>query len=284
MKENSKTAKELVIIFAALAAIGVVAFIDDLTGQNLDLAPFYLIISGFCVWFTGRRGGIAVSLIAFFAWEVEGLKYGIPGDERFFFTWNMAARSVLFIMVITLVHILKESYARERGLAMTDSLTGAANRRNFFAFLTTEISRARRQGTPVTLAYIDIDVFKQINDTYGHHEGDRVLKETTTALAAHIRQTDLLARLGGDEFAIVLPGCDANQAGAFVENARSALGGIVTPGGQVTYSFGVLTAMRAPENPEELVIAADKFMYEVKKSGRNGTKFGEFSGESPASE
>ncbi len=151
--------------------------------------------------------------------------------------------------------------SRLEGLARTDPLTGVPNRRVWEEELPRELERARRMGTGLCLAMIDLDNFKAYNDRFGHQAGDRVLKEAASAWRAQVRSTDLLVRYGGEEFALLLPACALEDAIKIIERLRA-----VTP--QVTCSIGV-ACWDFQESAGELFERADQALYGAKAEGRN---------------
>ncbi len=158
----------------------------------------------------------------------------------------------------------------ERRLSRTDGLTGAANRRAFYETAEVERKRALRYGRPMSLAYIDLDNFKQVNDQSGHDSGDRVLVCVAEVLRKHNRAENLVARLGGDEFALLLPEAGQISAGVVINKLRGLLNNAMRENGwPVTFSIGVVTYDKPPENMEEMVQVADKLMYTVKREGKN---------------
>ena len=153
--------------------------------------------------------------------------------------------------------------------ATHDPLTGLPNRRSLFESLRRETAHAARHGTPLTLAYMDLDGFKAVNDHLGHQEGDRVLVALAQALKATLRVEDLPARMGGDEFCAVLPGVDLDQAEAVMRRLFTAFEALRAPqGGQdppVTVSAGLAALeLDAPQAPETLARQADQAMYRAK--------------------
>ncbi len=151
----------------------------------------------------------------------------------------------------------------------TDPLTGLLNRRALTDFLDREIRRCRRYKHPLSLLLVDLDHFKGINDTQGHPEGDRLLRDVGELLLKEVRTVDLVARFGGDEFCLVLP--ETNPEGARVVARRVVEHLRARPGGQATCSIGV--AALTPEGkdgPEALVAAADRALYKAKAAGRDG--------------
>jgi diguanylate cyclase (GGDEF)-like protein len=161
---------------------------------------------------------------------------------------------------------LKAEIAR---LAASDPLTGLANRRALTTALAREVARSVRTKEPLSLAIMDIDFFKKINDTYGHVAGDDVLKEVAGAMAGNVRDVDLVARYGGEEFAIVLPNCPSEGALIVVERVRAAVSALPTVT-RVTVSAGISTACgEAGGGAEGLMAAADAALYASKHAGRD---------------
>lgn len=160
-------------------------------------------------------------------------------------------------------------------LARLDALTGLPNRRQFDEALHREWGRARRSGESLALLMIDIDHFKQLNDSYGHPVGDQRLREVGRALAeCATRGTDLVARYGGEEFAAILPAADMAQARALAEMMRAAVAQLrlASPvaGGFVTVSIGVgCVGTVGTDEPHDLLERADAALYEAKKAGRD---------------
>jgi diguanylate cyclase (GGDEF)-like protein len=159
-------------------------------------------------------------------------------------------------------------------LAITDSLTGVFNRRRFSDVLEREVAVSRRYHHSLCCVLADIDHFKRINDAHGHGVGDQVLKQVARALAATLREVDLVARYGGEEFAFLLPHTDKSSAIVAVRRVAETLRGltIAIDGATfgVTASFGVSCTDDIPSaDPNELVRAADLALYQAKKNGRD---------------
>lgn len=153
--------------------------------------------------------------------------------------------------------------------AVTDSLTGVANRRMFEQALENEIARARRHNMPFALVMYDVDHFKEVNDTHGHDVGDDVLKGITQTVQANIRTVDLLARWGGEEFVILSPQSSIDGASVMADKLRAAIAGqVFGRAGAVTASFGI--AMYEPgDDVASLLKKADAALYRAKQNGRN---------------
>jgi len=158
---------------------------------------------------------------------------------------------------------------RLKMMAITDGLTGLGNRRHFEKQLQYELDRARRYNHPLSLILFDIDYFKEINDRFGHEEGDRVLKLLATEINSRLRTPDLFFRWGGEEFAIIVVETPLSGAVKFAEQLREMISKIeFFPDLTVTASFGVVEACEL-ETRQELFKRADDALYEAKNSGRN---------------
>ncbi|MEA2238745.1 MAG: hypothetical protein QOC81_3469 [Thermoanaerobaculia bacterium] len=169
---------------------------------------------------------------------------------------------------------LLESNRRLEQLSITDGLTKLNNHRHFQDELARAFEESARYERPLSLAIVDLDFFKKVNDTYGHAIGDEVLKTISKIFQDSIRTTDLAARYGGEEFGLMLPETGMQDAMNFAEKIRELVEEtkIETPAGTIsaTVSIGVATVPHPRiHSPKELIVAADKALYRAKKNGRN---------------
>ena len=170
---------------------------------------------------------------------------------------------------------LETANQRLKRLVTIDALTGVANRRHFDRSIDRELRRTRREGQPLSLIFLDLDEFKRFNDTFGHAQGDDVLRRVGQVLNESFRRSsDFVARYGGEEFAVVLPGVDVRRAALYAERLRRQIWREAIPHdtstGRVTISAGVATvAPPMTATPEELLRAADEALYRAKCLGRN---------------
>ena len=208
----------------------------------------------------------------------------IPPDPRY---QNFVLVSMVVLITLIAVRYLLTSeanralylalhdlYAKMTWNAATDALTGIINHGYFVERLEIELQRAQRYHHSLSLIFMDLDHFKQINDTYGHHAGDQVLQQVALSLQQGIRETDLVARYGGEEFVILLPETDPAQARALAERLQQevALAHVRVPGKAaipITMSCGVASMPQMANSAEELLTAADQAMYRAKRAGRN---------------
>ncbi|HAH09816.1 MAG TPA: PleD family two-component system response regulator [Alphaproteobacteria bacterium] len=170
---------------------------------------------------------------------------------------------------------LRHSLQLSLEMAITDQLTGLFNRRYMSRHLNTLISSAAQSGKPVSFLILDIDYFKQVNDTYGHDVGDEVLREFASRISANVRGIDLACRYGGEEFVVVMPDTDLTFAYMVAERLRQSVADIpfpiaVSPGKlPVTISIGV-TAIDGPgDTADAMLRRADQALYRAKRDGRN---------------
>ncbi len=176
---------------------------------------------------------------------------------------------------LVLIWSRNEKMQELRLQASRDPLTGLKNRRRFEEELRNELARSRREQTVGAVLMLDLDNFKQVNDTLGHPAGDRVIADIAEVLAGRMRSTDTVARLGGDEFAIVLPRCDLDEAEEIAEAIGKAIR-LHTPPGEaappLTASIGIATFGPRAEGYDAVLSAADNAMYEAKRSGRDSVR------------
>jgi diguanylate cyclase (GGDEF)-like protein len=167
---------------------------------------------------------------------------------------------------------LKEAYKRIEELAELDELTGSFNRRCIMRMLDDEIARAHRSKTPFSVALIDLDWFKRINDAYGHPTGDEVLRTFAITIFANIRNIDRFGRYGGEEFLLILPETPHDVAARILDRQREIIAELdwsaFSPGMSVTISAGVAT-LAPNEAPDALLARADSALYAAKARGRN---------------
>lgn len=167
---------------------------------------------------------------------------------------------------------LKEAYKRIEELAELDELTGSLNRRCIMGVLDDEIASAHRNQTPCSVALIDLDWFKRINDAYGHPTGDEVLRTFAITVFANIRPIDRFGRYGGEEFLLLLPNMSEEGAARILDRLRAIIADLdwsaFSAGMQVTISAGVAT-LKPAETPDVVLARADSALYAAKARGRN---------------
>ncbi|MHB1100336.1 MAG: sensor domain-containing diguanylate cyclase [Burkholderiales bacterium] len=168
---------------------------------------------------------------------------------------------------------LRMQYERAHVNATRDALTDLQNRRGFVEAGNSEVERSKRYGHPLSVIYLDLDNFKQLNDTRGHDTGDAALSAIAGALRSVLRSNDLLARLGGDEFAMLLPEIGPEAATEVGRKIFAAVNSALRDFPPVTASIGVIRFARVNATFPDIMKVADELMYEVKKTGKNDVRF-----------
>ncbi len=258
----------------ATVLMACVAFGDQATGADVSFTLLYLGPIGFATWFVSLPVGVALSISSAVAssWVDIATRHtpGTPGV----LAWNFSVQLGVFLALVLLLWALKRRLLAEQQLARTDPVTGLSNRRAFLEMALVEMERARRTGRPLTVAYLDADDFKAVNDEYGHAQGDAVLFAAASTLRGETRAVDGVARLGGDEFGLLLVDTDGATAKALLQRLRGALLETMARNGwRVTFSIGAATFAAPPRSLDEMLSHADQLMYDAKRSGKDAARF-----------
>ena len=267
--ERLERLPRLVVLLLGLALIAAIAWLDYVTGPKLLLNVFYLLPVMLVAWVTASTTcGLLAVLATFLVGPLEAFFDGLHLYTLPVEVWNAGMRTAVFCIVLLLLAEVRELVARLQEQSLTDELTGVANRRAFLEVATREIERSRRYRHELSLAYLDIDDFKAVNDRRGHVVGDRVLVALAGLARATARTVDTVARIGGDEFVILMPETDAHVAVPLAERLRAACSRAAgSDAAPVTCSVGVVTFECAPTDVEDLLASADALMYEAKAAG-----------------
>ena len=269
--ENRGTAFWTVAGTALVVGLGLV---DYATGYELSFSLFYLIPVCLVAWYSTRALGLVISMFSAVAWLSADVASGHMYSYPALHVWNTMIRLGFFVIVTMLLAALRAAHQDEQRIARTDYLTGLLNGRHFLEVAEAELSRAQRYGHPFSLAYLDLDDFKHVNDRMGHAVGDEVLAAVGRQLAASLRRTDVVARMGGDEFVILLPQSDEAAARQAIAKLREALDAeMATRGWPVTFSIGVMIFAATPASVGEMITSADRLMYAVKTAGKAGVTY-----------
>ncbi len=259
----------MILFYCALFLL-VLGCLDVFTG-DYSLIVFYLIPVSLAAWFVGKRSGLLFCLLAVVARVVADEWSSISiFTHSVLHYWNVSIEFLFLIIMSLLFSALKKNLENEKMLARRDPLTDTLNRRSFFDLAEHEISRSHRYDLPLTVAYIDLDNFKIVNDQLGHQTGDELLITVVSTIRLNIRSSDILARFGGDEFVILLPDTPGDAAVKFLNKIHDNLGqAMARRGWPVSFSIGAVTYCLVPSTVDEVIRDADELMYTVKHGGKN---------------
>ncbi len=265
-RENEKS---LWFVFGLILLV-LVGALDYMSGTSLSFSVFYLVPIILLSWFVGRWAGIVAVVLSVLDWYAGPVLSGEVARQSAVERWHVVLELVLFLVAILLTTRLKRALEQERRYARTDYRTGALNSRAFQEFAEREMARAGRNRKPFTIAYIDLDDFKSVNDRHGHAAGDRILQSVSDIMMRNIRGSDVFARIGGDEFALLLPECGSDYAPTVMERLRSRFKNELGAGPlPVTLSAGAVTFLEPPASYDAMLEIVDTLMYSVKRSGKD---------------
>ncbi|UCD34981.1 MAG: GGDEF domain-containing protein [Nitrospiraceae bacterium] len=260
----------LTVLLTSVALVGILGTIDHLTGPELSFSVFYTLPIVVATWFAGRGAGVFISIMAALTWLYADIGAGHEYSHTVIPLWNSFVRLAFFIIITILLSIVRKTLEMEKSLAYTDYLTGLKNSRAFYEQVEAEVARSRRSGKPFTIAYFDLDNFKEVNDSRGHEAGDEALRVVASVIRNNLRRSDAVSRLGGDEFAGLFPEADSAGAEVILKNLSAALGASMREHKvPVTFSIGAVTFVRPLDSPKDMIRTVDELMYEVKKKGKN---------------
>jgi diguanylate cyclase (GGDEF)-like protein len=220
-----------------------------------------------------------VSILSALVWLIAEASSQVQPTHPAIYFWNSLIRFGFFITVTFLLAALKKALEHERYLTRTDQMTCANSASFFYELLQMELDRFQRYGHPFTVAYLDLDNFKSVNDQFGHNTGDLVLQTVVKHTRNQLRRTDVVARMGGDEFVILLPETGSTTAESVISKVQQGLLKEMDKGDwPVTFSTGVITFSETPGSTNELIKMVDSLMYEVKKDGKNAVRYSVYEG------
>lgn len=253
-----------------LGLVGLIACLHYVTGLAYEFNSFYAIPILASAWLLDAAACAALAVACLAAWAMADIQLGGEQSGLLPLAVNTTTRAFTIILVIVTIKRLRRALQSEWDNSRKDQLTGLCNRRLYYELGATVLEIARRQSLPVTMAFMDLDRFKEVNDTLGHAAGDDLLRTVSAVMQDHFRSEDVLARLGGDEFAAIMPGLTAADARMRLESLRETIRAAMSERRwPVTLSIGAASFAVVEGGIDAMVNAADKAMYEAKAAGRD---------------
>ncbi len=266
--------KRFIFIVACPVLLLFLGFADYLTGHETSFSIFYLSVVMMAGWFVGRGYAFFISVLSAMVWLAADIYAGHYYSHQLIPIWNGVIWLGFFLVIGYFLTEIRFLLEREKATARTDYLTGIINRRYFYELLSLEMAKTRRFHHPFTVAYIDVDNFKQVNDTMGHRTGDVLLMMIASAIKKNLREIDVVARLGGDEFAVLMTETDGEQARTGMNRIQSYWSSMMLEHRlNASLSIGVVTCMQVPDDLEDLIKMADNLMYAAKRKGKNMVEY-----------
>lgn len=265
-----RPAERAFLLASASIWIGLTGWLDYETGVELRIFPLYFLPIVLVGWRSGYVLTLFMAWLSAATWLLSNYQAGMQYSHFAIWVVNTLTQAVSFSTIGVLVVYARRTTRLAEARSRTDSLTGLLNSAAFTSEAARIAAMCERHKRPLTLAYLDLDDFKLVNDRHGHAAGDAVLAQVGTVLRASVRETDLAARLGGDEFALAL--AETDELGAHVmlrrlrEGLHAALQSAPRP---VTVSVGAVVTLRRHAGIEDLLKAADKQLYEAKARGKD---------------
>ncbi len=237
------------------------------SGLSVQCTPDYA-----AAWFVGSVAGVTACIGSFISSLLANPYRFVlrPYSNPTYYYWDLFLEFIYLLMMSLMFSALKARFNAEREMARIDSLTGALNRRALLELATYEIAQCSRHLRPLSIAFIDLDNFKTVNDQMGHAEGDKVLCEVAASTGKTLRKVDTIARVGGDEFVVMLPETDDKSAADAIGKVRkNLLASMARNGWPVTFSVGLITHETPPDSAEDMICQVDRLMYSIKNTHKN---------------
>lgn len=255
-----------------LLSILILGYVDYSTGFEYSLSVFYLLPLSIAAWYDNYKITIITIFISVMTWIWADFSAGHEYSTFIAPFWNGCVRLTFFSIVAILIIKIRQSLHEMTLLAMKDALTTLNNIRAFEIEYNILRRLSTRKNMSFAVAIIDLDGFKEVNDTYGHSIGDEVLQEFANVLKHSTRSSDILARLGGDEFAVILQDVDEKSVQDYDSRLRENFSlSDLKRNYQVDFSMGVAIFTDLPKYADDATHTADQLMYSSKEAGKSQT-------------
>lgn len=260
----------LLVTAVGLVAVAGFSVADLLAGPDVSFAVFYALIVMGTTFHAGWVAGAITAILSSGAGLSARLLYHSDSMSAQAALWNLGNELAVFTALLLVTSYGRSLLDRMAAQTRLDLLTGALNTRGVLEVFEWERARAARTATPLSIAFIDLDNMKRVNDELGHAEGDEMLRTFASSVMSAIRETDTFGRVGGDEFALILPDTDEHKALQALQRLRGVINRRTHDRSPyISVSVGVATFRRDPPEATEALRAADALMYVAKRAGGN---------------
>lgn len=275
--KTQQQGRALFLFMTASAAL--LGYLHWLSGPSYEFHLFFSVPVTLAAWWLGFLPGVSLSIVIVAFWFGIDMHLGNTSEPAVALALNSTMRLILYCFEVWVLSHFRRVLNRESSMAREDTLTKLPSRREFIDRGQNALALAQRQELAIAAVFIDLDRFKEVNDTKGHAEGDKLLACVAGVLRQHVRVSDVVGRLGGDEFSMILSAMNYATAQHYVNSLRlSLLNAMSEQGWPVTFSIGVACYQRAPKELDSLLSDADALMYEVKRGGRDRVFLREITG------
>jgi len=262
------------IWWLSILMILIIAGIDIASGNLIVSGPFFVLPILLASWYGSKRSGILLAIFSTAVWVISRTLINSYNFNLEPIIYDGISHFVAYSLLAIMITNFRSVHRFEVVAADTDKLTNILNLRGFYAKLGNELLRSIRYKHIFSLAYIDIDNFKNINDSLGHSIGDKLLVDVAKCLKSTLRTTDTVARLGGDEFVCLLPETASEAARkAFSKVTEMLSKSMGSHKWAVSFSIGIVTFETPPDDIIEAIKIADDLMYNVKKGKKNNIAY-----------
>jgi len=261
----------------SVALVVLIGFYDYWVGSEVSVTLFYLLPILISAWFGKKWSGYGIALASVAACAIANWHFQEYLSVGLLF-WNIAMRTVIFLFFAYFIIQIKRKVLElnlDSALApRIDPLTKIFNSRTFYEIVETEMKKLQRYKRPIAIAYMDINNFKTINNTFGNTTGDHLLFTVAQEMSKNIRASDVIARIGGDEFVFLMPEAEINGVRVFVAKIQGILAKTAEENGwPVTFSFGATLFLKPPYNVNEMIKIPEDQMRLAKNAENNSAQY-----------